>query len=169
MLVGGCLMAGAYLAGLSLSQLLLYCSALICLMAGAYLAGLSLSQLPYRREIETKISSLQTFGMTLFYLMLGIYFRYCVYLLYWHNSTGLTRTKSRRSEYVSIRQHTSAYASIRQHTSVTGTTALGLLVQNLVAADVWCAALLLDARHLYVTSYYDMCCYMQTCGMAIVY
>jgi Kef-type K+ transport system membrane component KefB len=47
----------------------------VCLMAGAYLAGLSLSQLPYRREIETKISSLQTFGMTLFYLMLGIYFR----------------------------------------------------------------------------------------------
>jgi len=42
-------------------------------MTGAYLAGLSLSQLPYRVQIENKISSLQTFGMTLFYFMLGIY------------------------------------------------------------------------------------------------
>ena len=42
-------------------------------MTGAYLAGVSLSQTSYRVQIESKIVSLQTFGMTLFFFMLGTY------------------------------------------------------------------------------------------------
>jgi Kef-type K+ transport system membrane component KefB len=41
-------------------------------MAGAYLAGLSLSILPTRTHIASKIASLRGFGMTNFYFMLGI-------------------------------------------------------------------------------------------------
>ena len=42
-------------------------------MTGAYLAGVSLSQTSYRVQIARKIDALQTFGMTLFYFMLGTY------------------------------------------------------------------------------------------------
>jgi Kef-type K+ transport system membrane component KefB len=41
-------------------------------MAGAYFAGMALSFLPTRSHIESKISSLKTFGMTNFYFMLGV-------------------------------------------------------------------------------------------------
>ena len=57
-------------------------------MTGAYLAGLSLSQLPYQVQIETKISSLQTFGMTLFYFMLGCYVKLSA--AFFRNSFAIT-------------------------------------------------------------------------------
>ena len=42
-------------------------------MIGSYFAGFSLSCLPYRHQIEHKISSLRGYGMTTFYFLLGIY------------------------------------------------------------------------------------------------
>jgi Kef-type K+ transport system membrane component KefB len=42
-------------------------------LTGAYLAGMSLSQTSYKVQIERKIHSLEMFGFTLFYFMLGTY------------------------------------------------------------------------------------------------